>query len=551
MLRIHDASDYNLNNNFALANDRYEPDSNDALRPALKKMRFDRDCPVQRYNTNSESNLTALITPNQTHDQSNEKPLSSKNIILLDSESIKEEEPIESAWEDALKHAKKTGNANVLLKLIKEELLFERINDLEIEEIMDFGIRFKNRDILLECAKASIPANLRNEILFFAIESKDVELIEVTCDSEPYIPSLRQWCDPFIVMECHKEHGIDPRIVDFLSSYFSLTKANFDEYSWKKYLGAIWNINNKFKLDNYTIDYQGAQVHQFVDRIISSLQTFSNKYPDAVDPDLVKTLITLMERAGIDISDEERLFAFHHHEPILIHAGYIEHHMEIVLKDHILLIGNKGSLSEMPVTAYKIDPNLVNAELFSKIKHCSDCFNEDQAREFYDITLPGMLKGTFHEALSCAFTENWIDEDLEQDGDNCVWESLRTILFAVAGLDAWEKNLCENTTNTKIHERAISKGLQQLVRWDQYVFLHSLEQYIDDSSGDPTAMDRKLVVSILNEAKERMHEKLLDNYHFEEVVAKFVQTRTKAIAIENANDLVMDVEETRPQTLII
>lgn len=48
-----------------------------------------------------------------------------------------------------------------------------------------------------------------------------------------------------------------------------------------------------------------------------------------------------------------------------------------------------------------------------------------------------------------------------------------------------------------------------------------------------------------------MHDKLVDNHYYEEVVAKFVQTRSQAIEMENANDIGMDVEETKQQTLII
>ena len=513
--------------------------------PAHKKVRFNpEDCPVQKYEANSGKKLSITIPASSAQRLFVEIPLSQRDITQLNTKNSPDGESCESEcfWQDALDHARITGNANALFKLIKEDALLDDLDEDEREEIVDFGLVFDKREILIECAKNKLLANTRLDILIFAINSNDFELTQAVCNGKKDVLSKWKWCaQPFVVLDNYKATGIDSRIFDFLLSQFSLNANNIEEHGWRKYLAGLWDINGYFTLCNHKLDYQGSQIHQFTDRILSTLYAFKNQKTDAMDNELAETLIKLVNESRTDISDEERLKSFCAGKPIMIHAGFPEHHMEVVLREKYLLICNKGSLSEMPVKVFSIDPKLLTMELFKKIRNCADNFSEEDAEEFYTDTLPNMLNGISHITLSNLFTQNWIDESLDQAGDNCVWESLRTALFGVTGLDAWIKNGCENGTNSDFQQQTISEGLEQLLPWDKYVGLFSLGQYIDYSASDPTAMDRNLVLAILNQAKELMYAQNVDNFHYEEVLSKFIHTRAKAIKIENAN-LVMDVE---------
>ncbi len=503
--------------------------------PVFKKLKVGtEDCSIQHIESYPHSHVPLRI-PSNPCSAINASSLSEKNVIYINSESCQEDScESTSLWLEVLEDATETGNTKMLVKLLQEGLL----NDLDAEgneEIASFGLVYNKREILLECANKGFSADTHLDVLKHASDFNDFELAQAVCKGEKGVPSQSNWCkDPFLTINGYKDSGTDSRITDLLSSYFSLNAAKIEEHDWRKYLAGLWNINGFFKLCNQKLEYQGAHIHQFIDRILSTFQPFRIKNPNAINDELLTTLFKLVDESRVSISDDEKLKIFKANEPIMVHAGFSDHHMEVVLWNDYLLICNKGSLSEMPVKAYLINPNLVKVELFQKIRECSDTFSEEKANDFFATSLPNMVNGVEHLTMNTILTENWIDENLHQNGENCVWESLRTALFGVAALDAWIRNDCENSLFNVFKQHTISNGLKQLLPWDQYVGLFSLRQYVDYSVKDPSQMDRKLALVILRKAKELMQKGKVDYLHYEKVLGKFIHVRAKAIEIENS-----------------
>lgn len=494
------------------------------------------DRKIQGYSSesDSESILEKHTEYNKKIHSSNRSEVNLKLMSKSDAVNSTEQKVVDfSGWSEALDDAL-DGKCDRLLELIRAGLLNE-LDPEVIEEIYDCGLAEDNREIILECLKAGhvLSPSERDNVLILALNNDyDIELIKTILKIKD-----KEWKnDPFVIA-FHKATGVDSETIEVLLSNAIINEPVLKECEWRACLANMWGIHGAFKFNNRKIEYQGAFVHFFIDKILSSIQALQFEFPGKVDEDLLKMLYNLIDGSGITII--EKICAFKNNQPIMIHGGVKDHFIEVVLwksqewsavensYKSYLLINNKGFLSEVPVKVYSIDPSTVNAEIIKEIKEGAMQFTDEEAEIFYSTSLPNYLKGSFHQALTNALTNKWIDKSLEQVAENCSWESIRAAMFGVAGVDAWTKNQCEDAVNSTIQEESISEAFQKVLQWDIYVGLWALGEYLNNSVKDPSKLDFGLVESILKEAKTRIGTKRVESRQYEQMLNKYQQFKSQ------------------------
>lgn len=339
-----------------------------------------------------------------------------------------------------------------------------------------------------------------------AFEKNDFELVKaIACKCPHNLESiLKSLFDEssMVSLEFLRDRFVDTEIAQYLCLQLGISYEDIKDYEMRKFLANLWGVEQgTFVFDGQEVGYCGAFTHHFEESIQKSIVCFSEIFPEIIDAIEARKIGDLIDEAKESVCFQKKFEWYKQGHSILIHAGLIDHQLEVLMwrgrQDDLLILCNKGAISEVPIKIYKIDPNCVTKELIKEICNTKYLIMNDKEGElFFYQTLPKILRGKSSEGIALELTEkilaSWQEEKV-QNKSNCVWESLKTAFGAFLALEAWDQ--------CKKGYMAISRALKKVIDWEKYFLWWGIHAYLDHAE-KIGQVDHNLLTAVFDLAEQ-------------------------------------------------
>ena len=338
----------------------------------------------------------------------------------------------------------------------------------------------------------------RATILKFAGRTSNLELIKAVVEGA----EGQNGCDMRSVLE-RKSHiwieqliqnNVDKDIIEYVCSVLNFSQADLQDLELRKCLANVWEIDKgHFILNGEVVEYGGMYVHFLIDNLLSCLEEFDRQMPHQLHAELMTELSEAIDTSRRSTPTSEKLRRYQAGKAIMIHTGYREHHVDVVLCGKFAMLCNRGDPSGVELLAYNMNPELVTIGLIDEIIEQGDVEDSQKCKAYF-MTLTSRFSGE-DLPLMQLFIDHWKDIPAGESTADCVVINTQAAMTAVAGVSMWQKSPQKS--------EAIEAILCEVENFHNALPFLLLRRYIAYGIQHPHRYDRKLIDMIFSQMESK------------------------------------------------